>query len=169
MRYLKLFEDFNVLDFTDYHSVVNWVRDNMENDVLFIDEDSTVLSDLGEDRVTEYMYKFRDVTRKNEIEIYRLIMLQNIENLNINNIGEWWSFERDGVGDYGFNGSDRHKHNSFVFTGTINTNDIDWERGFYSFMNYGKDQFECNVKIGSNVIITHINDELLEKEIIGTI
>ena len=167
MKYLKLFEEFNELDFTNYDSVAKWVIKNIDLDSLYTEEDMNILSELGEERITDYMVKYKEVTHKNEIEIYRLVMLHKIEDLNLNKIGEWWSFEPDGVGSYGFGGGD--KHDSYVLTGIINVKDIDWERGFYSFMCYGKDQFECNVKHGSKVIITQINDDILEEEIEGII
>ena len=110
------------------------------------------------------MEKYDEVTSESEIEIYRLVMLNTVKDLNLKNVGVFWSFEEDGVGAYGvvqkFNGN-----NPFVLNAIVNTDDIDWEQGFYSFLAYGKSEFECYMKKGSKCLITHINEKELQSSI----
>jgi len=108
------------------------------------------------------------VISKEKIEVYRLLKLNTINDLDINNVGVFWSFSKDNVGSYGITNTDDLNKNTFILTAIVKTADIDWESGFYSFLLYGRYELECNMKKGSECLITHINDKKLSTPIKGT-
>lgn len=111
------------------------------------------------ERIEVYMEEFKKISSFKEVEIYRALNLSSINDLNLNNIGEYWSFKKEGTGTYGA-GS---KLNTFLLTGKISPLSINWEIGFLNFMTYSE-QFECNVLNGSKVNIVKINNDIVNIE-----
>lgn len=107
--------------------------------------------------ISSYNDKYLELADKDEVTIYRLVMLKSEQSLDINNIGSHWSFEEDGVGNYG--GSNTEDDKSFILEAIANPKDIDWVYGFSSFIWYGEDQWECALNRNSKVKIISINDE----------
>jgi len=118
-----------------------------------------------------YVDKYNELKSQNQVEIYRLVKLNSLKDLDLQNIGMHWSFEKSGVGDYGGHHPKQVEFKSnakpYVLTAYANPNDIDWVYGFSSFIWYGEDQWECALNKGAEVIITHINDKKLNKELIA--
>ncbi len=129
-------------------------------------DDFDVNDEIYQNRVYDYCYKYRQTVKQETIEIYRGVKLDNINDLVLNPVGTYWSFEKSGVGEYG-SGSGVWKNPKkdsklFVLTGIIKTKDIDWKHGLTSFIYYGDNQWECSLKNGTNVLITHIDDNELD-------
>jgi hypothetical protein len=160
------------LDLSNRDNVISWLYKNAPEHIF--DDDGNIdwgYTDTmtGEDLETliyTYMEKYNDVMSEYEIEIYRMVMLNSIKDLDLKNVGVFWSFNEDGVGAYGvvkkFSGE-----NPYILNAIVKTDNIDWEQGFYSFLLYGKSEFECYMKKGSKCLITHINDEKLQTPING--
>ena len=124
------------------------------------------------DLIHSYINKYNELKNKDSIEIYRLVKLNEEKDLDKKNIGMHWSFSPDGVGDYGGDHPKRVAHgtgNSFVLTGNVDPQFIDWVYGFSSFMWYGEDQWECALLKGAKVTITKINDKVLNKPIVAKV
>jgi hypothetical protein len=161
------------LDLSNFNSAKEWVINQQIDDVVNEDGDDLDYDYYAggmdiEELIYEYVSKFNDVKKEDEIQIYRLIRLDNIKQLELNDIGEYWSFEESGVGDYGSGRRDFKGDKMFVLTGLVNPKDIDWEHGFYSFLFY-PDQHECALLSGANVKIIEINGTPLKKELIGIV
>jgi len=162
------------LDLSNFNSAKQWVINQQIDDVVNeegddLDYNYRAVNGMDiEELIYEYVSKFNDVKNEDEIQIYRLIRLDNIKQLELNHIGEYWSFEETGVGDYGSGRREFKGNKKFVLTGLVNPNDIDWEHGFYSFLFY-PDQDECALKSGANVKITEIDGTPLKKELIGMV
>ncbi len=101
------------------------------------------------------------------------VSLDSVEDLVFDPIGTYWSFEKDGVGDY--HGTYRDSGTSwkipkenaklYILTAIVSPKDINWQHGFDSFMWYGEDQWECSLDNGIPVLITHIDDKKLKAPI----
>ena len=151
------------LDLSNESSAREWAEKNI-NDLEW-DGD---YGQQTEERVSAYVYKYKEVMGRPTIEIYRAVCLKAITDLDLKKVGTHWSFDEKGVGCYG-NGGDRDVPGGkmFVLTATANTKDIDWEYGFTSFMYYGEDQWECALNPGSKVSITAVDDKELPKPTSG--
>ena len=125
-----------------------------------------------EERIRTYMEEYKKVSVLKEVNIFRTLKLESIDKLDTNNIGECWSFRKEGAGTYGSGrviepNKEYNEETNYLLTGIVSTNDINWESGFFSFLTYSLEQFECYVKEGSKVIITEINGKKVK--IKGTI
>ena len=161
-----------ILDLNDSDSVINWLK-KYGPESIFDDDGNinweytdTMTGDDLETLILLYKEKYNEIRNKSSIKIYRMLKLNTINDLDLNNVGVFWSFDENGVGAYGV-GHNYTGENTFILTAIVNTKDIDWEQGFYSFLLYGRSEFECYMKKGSICIITHINDEKLDKPIYG--
>jgi hypothetical protein len=160
------------LDLSNRNNVIDWLSKNAPESIFDDDGDidwsytDPMTGDDLETLIYTYMEKYEEVMYESEIEIYRMIMLNTINDLDLKNIGLFWSFEENGVGAYGV-GKKFSGDKPFVINAIVNTDDIDWEQGFYSFLGYGKSEFECYMKRGSDCIITHINEKELQSPIKG--
>ena len=161
----------NNLDLSNFNIAKKWIIEQNLDDVVneegddldYSYRDSYTGMDI-EEIIYDYVYLYNSVISKDEIEIYRLIRLNSIEELELDNIGEYWSFNEKGVGDYGSGRREFKGEKKYVFTGIINPDDIDWESGFYSFIYY-PNQYECNLKNNVSVLITEINGIKLKKQL----
>lgn len=107
-----------------------------------------------------YSYKYNQIKNSNNLVVYRAIRVLSLDDVNWSKIGTHWSFEKNGTGCYGcIDGIVNQKGIVIVLTGVTSPKNIDWEYSFTSFMYYGRDQWECSFNEGSNITITHINDE----------
>ena len=120
------------------------------------------------DRIESYVDKYNKLKKENEVKIYRLVKLDSISDLDINEIGKHWSFEKSGVGSYGGMHPKRDMEKTgkpYVLTAIISPKDIDWVYGFSSFIWYGEDQWECALMPKTQVLIIKINDKTLSDPI----
>jgi hypothetical protein len=162
------------LDLSTFDNAKKWVISQQIDDVVNedgddLDYDYRAVNGMDvEELIYEYVSKYNNVKNEDFIEIYRLIRLDNINQLELDNIGEYWSFEETGVGDYGSGRREFKGNKKFVLTGLVEPSNIDWEHGFYSFLFY-PDQDECALKAGTNVKITEINGQELKKELVGVV
>ena len=160
------------LDLSNRDNVIAWLDENAPENIFDDDGDidweytDPMTGDDLETLIYTYMEKYDEVSSEYEIEIYRMVMLDSIKDLDLKNVGVFWSFEESGVGAYGV-GQKFTGNNTFILNATVKTDDIDWEQGFYSFLAYGKSEFECYMKKGSGCLITHINEKELETPIEG--
>jgi hypothetical protein len=180
MKYLKLYENFESglkLYLSNFESAFNWAKRNIK-EVQYAIEDyeedpkdvnNIRMYELYPERTEEYVKKFNQIQKQKEVVIYRLIMLESLNTFDTDNVGIFWSFEKNCVGHYGdyVDMDPPEDAEEFILTGTINISDIDWPHGFCSFIWYGPEQWECAVKKGSPVTITAINDDILTEPIKG--
>lgn len=174
VKKLQQFESINSnnLNLTDWNSVVKWIEKYGpeqlfdEDGQLDWDHKDTMTGDDLETLIHSYMEKYKDTINEPEIEIYRMVMLNNINDLNTKKIGQFWAFDENSVGAYGITNR-QSTHKPFILTAVISTKDIDWAQGLYSFLAYGKTEFECYMKPKSVCVITHVNNETLSIPIKG--
>lgn len=160
------------LDLSNRDNVITWLDKNAPESIF--DDDGNIdwgytdpmTGDDLEMLINTYMEKYDEVISEYEIEIYRLVKLNTINDLDLKNIGVFWSFDKNGVGAYGV-GKNFTGNKSFILNAIVKIEDIDWEQGFYSFLGYGKSEMECYVKKGSECLITHINETELNVPIMG--
>jgi hypothetical protein len=157
------------LDLSKGSSVFEWVKENVPDVGIDVDDESEEgysirLTEEEEDRINEYCNKYADVINEPKIEIYRGVKLNNIKNLDLKDIGMYWTFEKECADYYGSGKREPPKNAKlYVLTGIINPKNIEWEHGLTSFIWYGPDQWECALEIGTPVTIIAIDDEKLEK------
>lgn len=163
------------LDLSNFDSIKTWLEsyaspENIVDDDGEIDWGYTdpMTGDDLETMIYDYMEQYKDTILKEEIEVYRMVKLNSIKDLDLKKVGVFWSFDESGVGAYGYSLNQKFTGDKpFVLNATIKTKDIGWEQGFYSFIAYGKSQMECYVTKGSKCLITHINEEELDTPIEG--
>lgn len=152
----------NIDDVADAFDAYNQNPDNIQNEYAY---------DNYIERIELYVDKYNHLKNQNVVEIYRLVKLNSLKNLDLKNIGMHWSFEKSGVGDYGgYHPKQIHNNPNakpYVLTAYVNPKDIDWVYGFNSFIWYDEDQWECALNKNTKVIITHINDKELSKNLIA--
>lgn len=162
------------LDLSDFSSVKKWIINSRLDDIVNEEGDDLDYSYIGqngsslEDLIKEYMWFFINFSEKKEITIYRLLRLNTIDDLELNDIGEYWSFDKSGVGDYGSGRRKFKGESKFILTGLTNPKNIDWEDGFRHYLNYPSEQ-ECELKSGTRVKIIAIDDVKLAKSLIGIV
>lgn len=162
----NIFEKNVNLDYilSDNDRILDYAEEYLEIDNF--DKDDDIFIDNSYD--IEYLY--RDLKNKETVTVYRLIKSDSLETIDFNKIGIFWSFNKDGVGAYDF--AVRNEFNKdlknpidFIFQAEVKVNDIDWRLLISSYLIYGEEQSECSMKAGSSIVITHINDEKLDKKI----
>jgi hypothetical protein len=169
----KLYE-YSIEDkfLSSYESAEEYAYDNIGDVAEAFDEYKEKPDDIRAEysynqyveRIELYVDKYNELKNENTITIYRLVKLDSISDLDLNDIGMHWSFEKDGVGDYGGHHPKQSYYKdpkSYVLTGYANPDDIDWIYGFNSFIWYGEEQWECALNTGAEVKIVEINDEEL--------
>lgn len=165
---------------SDYETAKKYAYDNIDDvaevfDAYEKNPDNLHISYAYEnyiDLIDQYHDKYNELRDKNEVTIYRLIKLNDIANLDTNNIGKHWSFEKEGVGAFGEQHPNRQEMTTgkpYILTGVVNPQDIDWIYSFHSFIYYGEDQWECSLEQNATVKIIEINDKKLDKPIIAKV
>ena len=155
-----------------------WAKENV--DIEFTEDDlrDTSLSEsernrleshieMNKERASLYSIKYNYIKKNSgNIVIYRVIKVLSFDNIDWDNIGTHWSFEKEGAGAYGdIRPNIIKKGADILLTGMVNVKDIDWAYCFTSFMYYGEAQWECALDDGAKVIITHVNNEKLNSPI----
>lgn len=172
----KILKEYNSNDsfLSNYESARKYAYDNIDDVAEAFDaydeDPDDIHASYSRDNYIElidlYVDKYNELKTQNSVTIYRLIKLNSLKDLDINNIGMHWSFEEDGVGAYGEQHPNRGMMStgkSFVLEGVVNPKYIDWIYGFSSFIWYGEDQWECALIKGAKVIINSINNKELNK------
>lgn len=172
----KILKEYNSNDsfLSNYESAKKYAYDNIDDVAEAFDaydeDPDDIHASYSRDNYIElidlYVDKYNELKTQNSVTIYRLIKLNSLKDLDINNIGMHWSFEEDGVGAYGEQHPNRdmmRTGKSFVLEGVVNPKYIDWIYGFNSFIWYGEDQWECALIKGAKVIINSINNKKLNK------
>ncbi len=174
-EYLK---EYNSEDsfLSSYETARKYAYDNIDDvaeafDAYDEDPDNIHISHSRDnyiDLIDLYVDKYNELKTQKSVTIYRLVKLNSLNDLDVTNIGMHWSFERDGVGDYGGvhpNSGMTKTGKPFVLEGDVDTKYINWIYGFSSFIWYGEDQWECALNKGAKVIIDKINDTELKQPI----
>jgi hypothetical protein len=178
----EVIQEYNSKDsfLSNYESATKYAYDNIDDVAEAFDsydeDPDDIHASYSRDNYIElielYVDKYNELKNQNTVTIYRLIILNSLNDLDINNIGMHWSFEKDGVGAYGEQHPNREMMKtgkSFILEGEVNPKYIDWVYGFSSFIWYGEDQWECALNKGAKVIINSINNTELEQPIIGIV
>lgn len=172
----EILKEYNSNDsfLSNYESARKYAYDNIDDvaeafDAYDEDPDDIHASysrDYYIELIELYVDKYNELKTQNSVTIYRLIKLNSLKDLDINDIGMHWSFDKNGVGAYGEQHPNRGMMTtgkSFVLEGDVNPKYIDWVYGFNSFIWYGEDQWECALIKGAKVIINSINNKELNK------
>ena len=174
----QMLNEYNSSDIflSNYETARKYAYDNIDDVAEAFDDYDENPDDIhasySRDKYVElidlYVDKYNELKTQNTVTIYRLIMLNSINDLDINNIGKHWSFEESGVGAYGEQHPNRGMMQTgkpFILEGDVSPKYIDWVYGFSSFIWYGEDQWECALIKGSKVVINSINNKELEQPI----
>ena len=179
---LKALNEYNSEDsfLSSYDTAFKFAYENIDDVAEAFDKydenPDNVQAEYSRDKYIElidlYVDKYNELKNKNFVTIYRLIMLDNLKDLNLQEIGSHWSFEENGVGDYGGSHPQQGTFKNpkpFILEGIVNPNDINWTYGFHSFIWYGEDQWECALLKDAKVTIIKINGQKLSKPLIGIV
>jgi len=165
----------NIYFLDNGNSAWKWAKENV--DVQYIEEDlekdpnNPYIQHYIENSINnsfEYSNKYNQIKNLQSVTIYRAIQILSLNDINWNNIGTHWSFEKQGAGVYGdvpFNLQKRKNAITIIITAEINPKYIDWEYGFTSFMYYGTDQWECSIDDNTPLNIIAINDKEIKTDI----
>ena len=180
MRIYKIAKVNNNVSFLSTpHLAWEWAKENVdiEFDESSLDDHSLAKSERNmiegeinkyKDRVSLYCDKYNKIKNKGNIVIYRVIRVLSLDDIGWDDIGTHWSFKKEGAGAYGdIRPGIRRKGTDILLTGVTKVENIDWEYGFTSFMYYGENQWECALNDGAKVIVTHINNNRLDKPIMA--
>lgn len=164
------------IDLNNRNDIIKWLELGNGPDSIYDDQEGTIdwnytdpqTGDSLDELINTYLEKYNEIKSETVIELFRAVRLKSINDLNLNNIGSFWSFNESGAYDYGTK-MEKQSGKLFTLTAKINTNDINWEQSFYSFLSYGRTEFECFVNKRSKCVIIAINDKILNKPINGII
>lgn len=169
MKHIKLFENFNNIDYimSDEEHAIDYLDSiNFFEDHGFEKDDEIIL-----DNISNIIYHYRWL-KEDTIEIYRQLKVPGFNSINFNEIGQFWSFNKEGVGAYDAGVNNKYNKNwdnnelqYITITAKTNKNNIDWLETLIANAIYGEEQFECYMKKDSPVLITHIDDKKLEEPI----
>lgn len=164
---------------SNYESAKKYAYDNIDGVAEAFDafdENPDIHTSFSKDNyvdlINTYVNKYNELKSEDSVTIYRLIKLDTIGDLDVNDIGKHWSFEVDGVGAYGEQHPKRGMMKTgkpFILQGEVNPKHIDWIYGFSSFIWYGEDQWECALLKGARVQIISINNEELEQPLTAVV
>jgi len=142
-----------------------WAKENVD---IQVTEDSVEKDNIPDEYLLEkyiencytYSDKYNDIKNSPSVTIYRAIRVNTPSDINWNNVGTHWSFEKSGAGVYGELPRGLGKNTQdIVLTAIVEPKHIDWEYCFTSFMYYGEDQWECSLDEDAPITVTQINDQ----------
>lgn len=171
MVYLKLFEQHNIHSImNDEESAIEYLKSIDFFDNHGFDEDDEIILD----NIYNIVYKYRWL-KDDYVTIYRALDVPSFEDIDLNQVGYFWSFDRDGVGTYdsgvmndfnkNWSGNNKKETQVIVLTATTHKDNINWLGTLVSNAIYGEEQSECQLNKGSSITITHINDKELDNYI----
>ena len=103
------------------------------------------------ERVRDYHANYVRVMQKDRVTVWRGVLLDRIDDLDLSQLGIFWSFFKDTARPQ--NG--RGEHN-FVIEASTPVSGIDWEQGLLSYVGYGPSQWECYVSPSTELTVTRI-------------
>ncbi len=110
-----------------YHSLYPKLKN-----LNFFDDDEKVTSILVKGFINDVKAKSELVNGK--IRLYRALAIKNIEKLNVEKLGIYWSVNEDKTGvfdDEGYEHKEKPNYKSvFIICAEFNTKDIDWQNSF---------------------------------------
>lgn len=171
MKYIKprkIFENSNIASImSDEKYAINYLKSIDFFDSHGYDEYDEVILD----NVSDLVYRYRWL-KKEYVTIYRALNVPTFDDIDLTQVGYFWSFERKGVGTYDsgllniFNKKWIHEEvNEIILTATTHKANINWLESLVANAIYGDEQSECYLNKNSNIEITHINDNKLNKKI----
>lgn len=172
MKYLKtynqLFESNNEVShiMSDEDNAISYLKSIDFFESHGFEEDDFMILDNIYDIIE--IYKSVD----DNITIHRAMKAPSVEDIDFSQTGYFWSFKRDGVGTYDAGSSndfnkkwDSSTEKTIVLTATTHKDNISWLDTLVSNAIYGEEQSECYLTKGSDITITHIDDNELKKPI----
>jgi hypothetical protein len=151
----------------NFKKAKRWAQENIndlpssfyDNNEDKYSQEDIITKELIEKRIREYVTMYGEISPEDTITLYRAICVSTIKHIDFDAIGVYWSFKKEGADCYGANSEEKPR---FILKGDLKGKDIDWEHGFYSFVWYGEEQWECALKKGSIITIKEINGEKLK-------
>lgn len=118
------------------------VEDGLYDDYLFETEDE------AEEKCWEIGEHFNKLAGMKEIKIYRCLELNSVDDLNRDDLGECWAWDRDAAVNFGLN----NLYNpNFLLIGIVNKENINWKESLNryainSLFNRGMEENELVIK-----------------------
>lgn len=171
MKYLKLFEQHNINSIMkDEDSAIEYLKSiDFFEDHGFDEDDEIII-----DNIYNIIYKYRWL-KNDYVTVYRILEVPSFNYIDLEQVGYFWSFDRDGVGAYDsalmndfnkkWSGDNKKETQEIVLTATTHKDNINWLETLVSNAIYGEEQFECYLNKGSAIKITHIDDKELDNYI----
>ena len=115
---------------------------------------------LVKDEISEYMnfyYKYRS----KRIPCKRVISVDNLEDINWDKIGKYWSFDNEHGTDF----SNPNKQYRVEFFANVNSSSVDWLNSLDNYVFFGDAENEIKIKSGEHINIDYMevresNDQL---------
>jgi hypothetical protein len=130
MKYIKLFEYFNDKD----------IFENITEEDIY-EELITTLDVNTDDLLDEDKYKreskeiydvFEELYKLVEINIYRAIKSKSIENIDLEDPGDYWSWSKESAISF----SERVNKGNFLLKGKIKSQDVKWWNSIKSYIQF---------------------------------
>jgi hypothetical protein len=141
----------------DYDYTYNWIlkyHPKLEIDYPPDEPDYQSTAKLEiENRIKYYMDLYKKSKLSNIIDIQRKICIKELNDIDINKLGLFWSFQPT---DIGFVTID-NPYYEVIFYGYTNYNNVNWENSLDNFVYYGFDESEVKLYPNSKVTITKAN------------
>lgn len=125
---------------------------------------SQAVQDQANQWACAYSEFANETYRLGRITAYRAIRVKSLDDIQWDRIGKAWSFSKEGAGVYG-SAPDEKGMLDILIEAEVRPEDVDWKYGFTSFMYYGPDQSEVSLLQHSPVLVTSVDDQVLEKPV----
>lgn len=159
MKYVRLFEFFNNKDKFEnitvedvYEELINSsdvnLHDLFDEDVLQFRKESKEIYDI-----------FEELYNLGEINIYRTIKCHTIEDIDLEDPGDYWSWYRESALSF----SKRQSKGNFLLNGKIKSEDVKWWNSIKAYIHFSHyhDSYEAENELNVNSFAVY--DIVIEK------
>lgn len=100
---------------------------------------------------------FSSLQKNQAIKVYRAVYLKNKEDLDEENLGESWSFDKNSAIEFG-----SHNNSNYLLSGMVHIDHVDWENSVKLFIQNSFDMFSGD---GENELYIPYPEEVYNLEI----
>ena len=140
-------------EFEDVYDLILWTDDGSGDEYLFEDDED------AEEHIYEIIEIFDDLASKNKIEIFRILHLNSLSDLNKIELGECWAWNRKTALNFGY---ENVNNANFMLHGFTSPKNIDWKESIKRYaINSLLDSKEDELVVINSADVTLIDVEQL--------